>query len=125
MAIEGYSCLCDCHSSLYVRVMGARSLCSVHHTAVHITKSISSVLAGSEIVCLNHPQCLELVSAVHSLSCVNVPCLAHTLNLAVCRGWGGGGSESRCSSFWKISIRQLPAGRKSEVPWIKQKERDK
>lgn len=61
------------------------------HTAARIAESISSTLDELDIsrevvVAVTTDDVLNYVNAVRNLGICNVPCLAHTLNLAVHKG---------------------------------------
>lgn len=61
------------------------------HTAVHVAESIGSTLedfgiSQKAVVAVTTDNALNYVNAVHNLGLIDVPCLAHTLNLTVRKG---------------------------------------
>lgn len=61
------------------------------HTAVNVAESISSTLdafgiSHEAIVTVIVDNALNYINTIHNLGLINVPCMAHTLNLAVRKG---------------------------------------
>ncbi|XP_074532118.1 uncharacterized protein LOC141795209 [Halichoeres trimaculatus] len=72
------------------------------HTAAHVAASIRSTLEDfgiprEAVVSVTTDNALNYVNAVHNLGLFDVPCLAHTLNLAVRKGLEAKGVETALS----------------------------
>lgn len=95
--IAGNAYLCDSCSPLYFRLVVMSVLWCLcikelkgSHTATHVAENISSMLdafgISREAVAVTAEDALNYVNVIHNLGTCNIPCLDHTLNLAIHKG---------------------------------------